>query len=63
MSTDTRDEQGSWMLKQCYVCGHRLRFESNGCPQCGAMFDGRDHEIHDTCDCPRCERARRHEEA
>lgn len=35
-----RDERGSWMRSQCYACGHTLRFESTGCPQCGEAFHG-----------------------
>jgi hypothetical protein len=26
------------MYDRCDECGHRLRFESDGCPQCGASF-------------------------
>lgn len=24
-----------WMTDQCHKCGHRFRFESSDCPQCG----------------------------
>ena len=25
-----------WLTDQCDACGHVFRFESDGCPQCGA---------------------------
>lgn len=38
--------------------GHRLRFESTGCPQCGEEFHGLDVKIQNVCACDRCETAR-----
>ena len=53
-------DDGSYLWERCYSCGHRLRFDSDGCPQCGIHFDGRaDPEPWpDNCDCPRCTTAR-----
>lgn len=55
-----KNEKGSWLWERCYSCGHRLRFASNGCPQCGEMFDGRDEPETwlENCSCPRCLQAR-----
>lgn len=36
-----KDDDGSYLWERCYECGHRLRFPSDGCPQCGIHFDGR----------------------
>ena len=59
MATD-RTERGAWLWSRCYACGHRLAYDSNGCPQCGEEFDGRKQprKWPETCDCPRCELAR-----
>lgn len=51
-------ERGCWLRFQCYACGHRLRFASTGCPQCGEDFHGRKVKIKDTCECERCVKAR-----
>jgi len=53
-----KSERGSWLRGQCYACGHRLRFESNACPQCGEEFHGLSVRMKDTCECPRCVEAR-----
>jgi len=54
-------DDASYLWERCYACGHRLRFASTGCPQCGVTFDGReDPEIWpEQCGCPRCTEARR----
>jgi hypothetical protein len=52
------DESGGWLRGQCYACGHRLRFASSGCPQCGEHFHGHDVPVNDVCDCARCIPAR-----
>ncbi len=51
-------DDGSYLWERCYGCGHRLRFDSDGCPQCGIHFDGRDDPKvwPEHCDCPRCNR-------
>lgn len=51
-----RKERGSWLWSRCYACGHRLRFDSTGCPQCGEDFDGRNNprKWPEKCDCERC---------
>lgn len=53
-----RNEKGSWLRGRCYACGHTLRFDSNGCPQCGEEFDGRKllrrFKWPETCECSRC---------
>lgn len=56
---------GFSLWARCYDCGHRLRFEASGCPQCGEHFDGRAEPdvFPDSCDCERCERAREKEAA
>lgn len=53
-------ERGSWLWERCYVCGHRLRFASTACPQCGHEFDGRDapDRFPELCECERCADAR-----
>lgn len=60
VSTPDRKEKGAWLRARCYVCGHILRFDANGCPQCGEMFDGRkDPKRWSTaCECERCSTAR-----
>ncbi len=47
---------GFWLRLRCYACGHRLRFEASGCPQCGETFDGREDpaEFPEACECKRC---------
>jgi hypothetical protein len=54
--TTSKREKGAWLWSRCYACGHRLRFASNGCPQCGEMFDGRKQpkKFPEKCDCERC---------
>ena len=54
------EERGCWLRERCYLCGHILRFDATGCPQCGEEFDGRDDPTvwPDVCDCPRCEAAK-----
>ena len=54
----SKKERGSWWLRnRCYLCGHWLRFDATGCPQCGEEFDGRDapKRFPRICQCPRCE--------
>ena len=50
-----------WLMERCVACGHRLRFPSDSCPQCGASapasWDCPD-EYPDICECARCETAR-----
>lgn len=55
MSTN-RKERGCWLRSRCYACGHTLRFQSTGCPQCGENFDGRKNPKRwpRVCDCARC---------
>ena len=55
-----RKEKGSWLWPRCYACGHRLRFDSNACPQCSEEFDGRNEprKWPEKCDCQRCADAR-----
>lgn len=55
-TTTSRKEKGAWLWPRCYKCGHTLRFSSNGCPQCGEMFDGRDSPKRwpRKCQCERC---------
>lgn len=55
-----RKERGCWLWSRCYACGHRLRFSSTGCPQCGEEFDGRKQPKRwpEKCDCERCVKAR-----
>lgn len=59
----TDADGGSYLWERCYACGHRLRFASDGCPQCGIHFvDGDDPpNWPEDCDCPRCEQARKDE--
>lgn len=52
------NERGGWLRGQCYACGHRLRFDSTGCPQCGEEFHGNEVAINDVCECPRCSNVR-----
>ena len=55
------EDDHSYLWERCYKCGHRLRFASSGCPQCGASFDGRPNAPKtwpEKCDCPRCVDAR-----
>ena len=49
-------DEGSYLWKRCYSCGHRLRFASDSCPQCGIHFDGRKAPKHypERCECDRC---------
>ena len=56
-----KSERGCWLRSQCYACGHRLRFESTACPQCGEEFQGLKVKMRDTCDCERCDAARKPE--
>jgi hypothetical protein len=53
------EERGCWLWSRCYACGHRLRFPSTGCPQCGEDFDGRKmpKKWPEKCECERCEAA------
>ena len=55
-----RTERGSWLWSRCYKCGHRLRFDSTGCPQCGEDFDGRNapKKWPEHCECERCVESR-----
>ena len=54
-----KSERGSWLRSQCYACGHRLRFDSTGCPQCGEEFHGRAVKRYpEKCECDRCTMAR-----
>lgn len=50
-----KSERGSWLRGQCYACGHRLRFDSTGCPQCGEEFHGLKVKVRDVCQCDRCD--------
>jgi hypothetical protein len=55
----SKNERGCWLRDRCYKCGHRLRFASTGCPQCGEEFHGRDiKRFPESCECDRCEMAR-----
>ena len=50
-----------WMMDRCHACGHRLRFEASGCPQCRAKAVApwnEPKEMPDTCKCDRCAIAR-----
>lgn len=50
-----------WMMDRCHACGHRLRFEATGCPQCLAKAVApwnEPKEMPDTCKCDRCAIAR-----
>ena len=53
-------DDGAYLWERCYACGHRLRFASTGCPQCGEQFDGRKDPKRwpEKCDCARCSEAR-----
>lgn len=53
-------DDGSYLWQRCYACGHRLRFASDGCPQCGIHFvDGDDPpNWPEVCECDRCQTAR-----
>jgi len=55
-----KKDDGSYLWERCYDCGHRLRFASDGCPQCGIHFDGRKDpkKWPERCDCERCTDAR-----
>lgn len=53
-----KSERGCWLRGQCYACGHRLWFESTGCPQCGEQFHGLTVKVQNICACDRCETAR-----
>lgn len=57
---ETPDDDGSYLWERCYDCGHRLRFASDGCPQCGIHFDGRKtpKKFPEHCECERCTAAR-----
>jgi len=60
------EESGCWMYDRCDECGHRLRFESDGCPQCGASFGApwkRTLPEPDKCYCARCVEARKADKA
>jgi hypothetical protein len=52
----------TWMTDECARCGHRLRFMSDGCPQCSAKADppwvprGKSTT---PCECARCVRTQR----
>lgn len=52
----SKKEKGSWLWSRCYACGHKLRFSSSDCPQCGEMFDGRKMPKRwpAKCKCERC---------
>lgn len=54
-----KKEKGAWLWQRCYACGHTLRFASNGCPQCGEEFDGRNPPKRwpKKCECERCKPA------
>lgn len=60
VKNDQVKDDGSYLWERCYSCGHRLRFASTGCPQCGKTFDGRTDpkKWPESCDCPRCVDAR-----
>lgn len=54
-----KNERGCWLRDRCYKCGHRLRFASTACPQCGEEFHGRDIKRYpDRCECERCDTSR-----
>lgn len=59
---DDSKERDCWLWHRCYACGHRLRFASTVCPQCGEEFDGRRQprkgQWPERCDCDRCVLAR-----
>lgn len=59
------EDEGSFLWQRCYACGHRLRFASDGCPQCGIHFaDGDDPpNWPELCECDRCIQARKVEPA
>ena len=50
------EHEGCYLWERCYSCGHRLRFSSSACPQCGVEFDGRKDPKRwpEKCDCERC---------
>jgi predicted RNA-binding Zn-ribbon protein involved in translation (DUF1610 family) len=50
-----------WLMDRCHACGHRLRFASTGCPQCGADSIApwfTPSEFPELCECERCQKAR-----
>jgi len=56
------NEDASYFWDRCYSCGHRLRFEATGCPQCGIHFKDSSHEpevFPELCTCNRCVEARK----
>ncbi len=57
----TDNDDGCYLWDRCYACGHRLRFSSSGCPQCGTTFDGREDPKTwpEDCNCARCIAARK----
>ena len=59
-TTTRHDDDGSYLWQRCYACGHRLRFLSDGCPQCGIHFTDGDDPPNwpELCDCQRCVEAR-----
>lgn len=58
--SETQKDDGCYLWERCYKCGHRLRFSSSACPQCGITFDGRDDpkKWPERCECERCSEAR-----
>lgn len=51
----------TWLMERCSVCGHRLRYASTACPQCGADAVAPWFEPTtwpETCACLRCVEAR-----
>jgi hypothetical protein len=54
------EDSGLWLYDRCDQCGHRLRFEASGCPQCSAQFGApwKRAQIPDVCECERCREAR-----
>ncbi len=50
-----------YLWERCFKCGHRLRFASDGCPQCGADLSARKDPPKrwpEKCECQRCSEAR-----
>lgn len=54
------NDDNAYLWDRCYACGHRLRFASTACPQCGEEFNGRDDPKTwpERCGCVRCAEAR-----
>lgn len=57
---DSEDDDDSYLWQRCYVCGHRLAFASDSCPQCGIRFQDGDDPPNwpEKCQCDRCRQAR-----